>query len=506
MEGESAVAHAAEVESAAAVVHAGTGAGAAASAASLASSTVRASPTTSTSASAPESVDSLRGPSHGTRLAVFAALLLALALDELPDAPVVAALWHARGVVGGGDSASSASFEAAAAAAENVALWLQPGPGLHSGAEISRDGGGGDGSGACSDAPLAVQLTGGLGNHLFGAAFGVALSLQRSGSLAGLTLLRVNGLDLRASQVHPLEHTLFARFAFAADGSEWTAATNARRANASAAATASGGVATASGGVTTFGDVSSIYNIGMSDWRNFCFDYSRERVDAWATAPCGAAQLAEGYFQNALFFGNESALIQRLFAVPEAVAREFRAQYPPPHVGGGGHKTSAGPRSGVPWAIHVRRGDYVEKAEWHHLLPLTYFAEGIFRMLAHLEAAGAGGGPVFVFSDDIGWVRNQEVFRDLEGAIFVEERDPLRAFYMLALAAEGGVLCSNSSYCWWAAFLSELRRRTRPARLVFFPDRWTAAHTLSGSLGPADCGNALRMPYMSILDGFRRRG
>ena len=126
-------------------------------------------------------------------------------------------------------------------------------------------------------------------------------------------------------------------------------------------------------------------------------------------------------------------------------------------------------------------------------------------MLDHLAAAGAGGGPVFVFSDDIEWVKAQEVFRGLEGAVFVEERDPLRAFYFLSLAAEGGVLCSNSTYCWWAAFLSELRRRTRPARLVIFPDRWTAAHSLSGSLGPDDCGPALRMPYMTVLDGFRRR-
>ena len=198
--------------------------------------------------------------------------------------------------------------------------------------------------------------------------------------------------------------------------------------------------------------------------------------------------------------------------MPEAVARDFRAQFPPPGGGGSGsgggggrNATAAGPRGGVPWAIHVRRGDYVAKAEWHHLLPLTYFAEGIFRMLAHLEAAGAGGGPVFVFSDDVAWVREQDVFRELAGAVFVEERDPLRAFYMLALAAEGGVLCSNSTYCWWAAFLSELRRRTRPARLAIFPDRWTHAHSLTGRQGPDDCGAALFLPHMTILDGFRRR-
>ena len=103
-------------------------------------------------------------------------------------------------------------------------------------------------------------------------------------------------------------------------------------------------------------------------------------------------------------------------------------------------------------------------------------------------------------------MREQEVFRDLEGVIFVEESDPLRAFYLLALAAEGGVICSNSTFCWWAAFLSELRRRRHFQRLAIFPDRWTAPHSLSGSMGPGDCGGALRTSYMTLLDGFRRRG
>ena len=68
---------------------------------------------------------------------------------------------------------------------------------------------------------------------------------------------------------------------------------------------------------------------------------------------------------------------------------------------------------------------------------------------------------------------------------------------MLALAAEGGVLCSNSTFCWWAAFLSELGRR---ARLAIFPDQWTARHSLSGRMGEGDCGAALRTDFMTLLE------
>jgi hypothetical protein len=361
---------------------------------------------------------------------------------------------------------------------------------------------------------VAVQLTGGLGNNLFVAAFGVGLALRRAGTATGVALLRTDIIDLRGQETRKYERTIFARFRAFDDSGEWrrTLIDEGEKAAAAGAAEAAEAVAAAHAATATAAAARSPpQEIGLLDWRNWCREFDAARMEQWAAAPCGALQVATGYFQDAGFFRNESALVRRLFAVPEALAREFRTRYPPPALGGGGGggggaaalNTSAGPPGGVPWAVHVRRGDYVEKAEWHHLLPMSYFAEGVARMLEHLAASGAAGGPIFVFSDDVAWVRAQEPFRSLEGAVFVDERDPLRAFYMLALAAEGGVLCSNSTFCWWAAFLSELGRRRAVRRLVIFPDGWTATHSLTGFHGPGDCGGALRMPYMTVLDGFR---
>jgi hypothetical protein len=446
---------------------------------------------------APAPLEPPRAPpprAAGAARALLATLvLLLLVLDGAsPDADSARLRRAAHVLTGASD---------AAAADENVALWLRPGPGIP--AEVSIDSAAAAAAtaaaaadGACRDAPVAVALTGGLGNNLFVAAFGLAHSLRRAGSAAGLALVRTEASDLRGQQVRALERSLFARLRFVDSPSDWFAELRRGRERGPP----SGGLATAR---------SSAQALGGYDWRRWCRDVAPE-AQQWAAAPCGAEQALTGFFQSAALFRNESALVRRLFAVPEAVAREFREAFPPPR--GGGRQgdadgsavvdTSAGPRGGVPWAIHVRRGDYVDKAEWHHLLPLTYFAEGIARMLAHLEAAGAAGGPVFVFSDDIAWVRAQEPFRGLARAVFMAERDPLRAFYLLALAAEGGVLCSNSTFCWWASFLSELRRRRHFARLALFPDGWTAEHSLSGFHGPGDCGVALRAEFMTVLDGF----
>lgn len=416
-------------------------------------------------------------------------VLVALALDEVPADSSALLLRRAALVAAslrGG--AKDAVDPEASAAAENVALWLQPGPALPPSAAIGHgdcDAGGID----CCNAPVAVRLKGGLGNNLFVAAFGIGLAMRRAGTSAGVALLRADGRDPRGQQARMYESTIFARFRVFDNPDEWLQSLKNER------------------------DVGSLQVLDTSNGRPFCSEVDAAQADQWAKAQCATPQLAEwGYFQDSALFRNISEQLRHTFSVPHEFAQNFRARYPPPDrrfrkngskqnaaAGGAIPDTSAGPPGGVPWAIHVRRGDYVVHADLHHLLPMTYFAEGIARMLEHLAAADAAGGPIFVFSDDIQWVREQEPFRSLVEAIFVDEPDPLISFYLLTLTAEGGVLCSNSTFCWWAAFLSEHRRRRVVRRLALFPDGWLSTHSLTGFHGPGDCGKALRMPYMTVL-------
>ena len=168
--------------------------------------------------------------------------------------------------------------------------------------------------------------------------------------------------------------------------------------------------------------------------------------------------------------------MRSIFTVPEKAVSEFSRRFP------------TAIKSCV---IHVRRGDYVEKAEVHNLLPLDYFKAAI--LLARKKKSL---GTIFIFSDDIAWVQNQTLFTDLPNVVFVHEPDSLLAFYLMMLAAIEGIICSNSTFCWWVAFLSEERFKNR---FKIFPDRWDMQTTLSGRLSERDCGNGLFLPYMTSL-------
>jgi len=145
--------------------------------------------------------------------------------------------------------------------------------------------------------------------------------------------------------------------------------------------------------------------------------------------------------------------------------------------------------------MHVRRGDYVGGGQ---LLPLEYF-EAAARVMSSTVPENSS---IFVFSDDIQWTREQRVFTDLPGVVFVDESDTLTSFYYLVLAAEGGIVCSNSTFCWWAAFLSAGRRMALESRLAIFAELWAVDRSLTGLFGDKDCGVGLYLPFMTILPGF----
>jgi Glycosyl transferase family 11 len=298
----------------------------------------------------------------------------------------------------------------------------------------------------CTDAPVAVYFTGGLGGHLFCAAFGIALSLNRSGTTRQLVFGAVPRDDLRFSQVSPAYLTFFSFLNITSnlDGivSNWER-----------------------GGRL-------IHRITLSNSGDFCRLVS-------IPPTCGSVQVALGYFQNSDYFMSISHSLRDMFKIPEEAISEFLQKYP---------------RNTSSWAIHVRRGDYVAKSEMHNLLPLDYFETAIQRMKYNVQKT------VFIFSDDIEWVKHQDVFQRIPNdVVFVHEKNTLLAFYFMVLAAEDGLICSNSTFCWWVAFFSE---KGLKSRLVLFPERWDVRTTMTGVLSERDCGAGLLLPFMTTLSGF----
>jgi hypothetical protein len=323
----------------------------------------------------------------------------------------------------------------------------------------------------CRDAPVAVKLSGGLGNHLFGVAAGIELSIRRAGSIAGLFLIKVDDKDYRAHQVHPLSNSIFSRFKFVESEDDL-----ARQSSLN-------------GGSSKLIFTNS-QTIGNDyHWSRWCQQTIDEFLQ-WVDVPCGTPQIIIGLPSNKDFLFVSGPILKRLFAVPEEVSLSMRNKY----------LWASNQKVGLPWAIHIRRGDFLKSNSWHNVPPLSYFEDASSMMISHLQKLGHGGGQVFVFSDDFEWVRTQDFFLTLENVVFVDESDTLTVFYYLTLAAEGGIVCSASTFCWWSAYLSDLGRISD--RLAIFPNKIDKDHSFNGNMSFDDCGSVLRMPYMTVLTNY----
>lgn len=104
-------------------------------------------------------------------------------------------------------------------------------------------------------------------------------------------------------------------------------------------------------------------------------------------------------------------------------------------------------------AIHVRRGDYVGNAFYVDLTDTDYYQRAM-QQFRH--------GKFLVFSDDIEWCRDQEIFKDCEFFFEDEIAD------MNMMAACKGQIIANSSFSWWGAWLSP----RYPENKVIAPKQW----------------------------------
>lgn len=124
--------------------------------------------------------------------------------------------------------------------------------------------------------------------------------------------------------------------------------------------------------------------------------------------------------------------------------------------------------------IHVRRGDYVEKSNFHFLQPVSYYEKAIENIKSRAKK------PIetyLIFSDDPEWVEQNSFFRSLDGAIVVREPDELACLALMSLC-EGGAICANSTFSWWGAFLCKSIPICVPEKWInskifhLFPEGW----------------------------------
>lgn len=93
-------------------------------------------------------------------------------------------------------------------------------------------------------------------------------------------------------------------------------------------------------------------------------------------------------------------------------------------------------------AIHVRRGDYLLFSHQYPNLMETDYYERAMKEFP--------GKQFIIFSDDIEFCKQQDIFKDCE---FSEGKDEIQDFNLMASCR--GIISANSSYSWWCSFLGD---------------------------------------------------
>lgn len=103
-------------------------------------------------------------------------------------------------------------------------------------------------------------------------------------------------------------------------------------------------------------------------------------------------------------------------------------------------------------SVHIRRGDYLSKPDYHYNLPKEYYD----RSIENLKDCN------FIFiSDDMNWVK--ENFNG-DNFFFSESQDEIFDFTLMYLCNTN--IIANSSFSWWAAYLNHKNKN------IITPNKW----------------------------------
>jgi hypothetical protein len=126
-----------------------------------------------------------------------------------------------------------------------------------------------------------------------------------------------------------------------------------------------------------------------------------------------------------------------------------------------------------PIFIHVRRGDYLVKPEAHPACPISYYETALKNFDSKIS--------VLVFSDDISWCKEQEIFQDDRFMLseyterYPQTCDTLQGrqnalipyFDLCMMSLCSGGIMANSTMSWWGAWLIE-----NPTQPIVAPKPW----------------------------------
>lgn len=104
-------------------------------------------------------------------------------------------------------------------------------------------------------------------------------------------------------------------------------------------------------------------------------------------------------------------------------------------------------------SLHVRRGDYLKKPECHPPCTIDYYQQALSKFDENI--------PVLIFTDDINWCENQELFSS--DRFLIAKGNAVEADLCLMAMCHNHIL-SNSSLAWWGAWLANSKKVVAPKR------------------------------------------
>lgn len=117
-------------------------------------------------------------------------------------------------------------------------------------------------------------------------------------------------------------------------------------------------------------------------------------------------------------------------------------------------------------AIHVRRGDYLNRNSILTVQPMEYFKRAIERFPVNTN--------FLVFSDDIAWCKEQFLGNRF---CFSESKDEITDLSMMIACSRGHII-SNSTFSWWGAWLSDSPIKVAPPHERWFVNKRKAKHII----------------------------
>jgi len=273
---------------------------------------------------------------------------------------------------------------------------------------------------------ITVKLKGGLGNQMFQYAFGRAVSLKLEAPLS----LDLSGYQNQSEIDTPRNFQLDC-FNLQAQITNQTTESPANY-------------------------ISNTFNRIKDKVKNTMNPYSRYIYDPKNMDLKDGAQI-EGYWLSEKYFSDIEVVLRSDFTLKDnlgAKAMLFKERI-----------EQVGTNGGVSASLHIRRCDYVDNKYnniYHGSLDLTYYQKAISTLLAKL-----GGKPLilFVFSDDITWVK--ENLKTEVPFVCVSRPDILDHEELYLMSQCNHNVIANSSFSWWGAWLN-----SKKDKIVIAPKRW----------------------------------